>query len=157
MAVLNLVHCLIPEDPWNEIKTPTCNVLECDWLKDFPPEFCHSVHICAKFFHRPKFIKFFISREGGDIGLFITLVPKVLYWRFLIRWLPNFGDFWLNKSLSFSVQTFQPLTILTYRSCNLVYNHWGCTLSYPLRKVCSICDSEIYNFKRGERMRQFLT
>ena len=33
-----------------------------------------------------------ISREGGDIGLFITLVPKVLYKHFLIRLLHNFGD-----------------------------------------------------------------
>ncbi len=31
-------------------------------------------------------------REGGDIGLFITLVPKVLLCHFLIRWLNNFGE-----------------------------------------------------------------
>ena len=29
-------------------------------------------------------------REEGDIGMFITLVPKVLYKRFLIRWINNF-------------------------------------------------------------------
>ena len=28
-----------------------------------------------------------------DIGLFITLVRKVLEYRFLIDWLYNFGDF----------------------------------------------------------------
>ena len=32
------------------------------------------------------------AREGGDIGLFITLVPKVLSCRFLIRWPNNLGD-----------------------------------------------------------------
>ena len=31
-------------------------------------------------------------REGGNIRLYITLVPKVLYYRFLIRWPNNFGD-----------------------------------------------------------------
>ena len=35
----------------------------------------------------------FLFREGGDIGLFITLVPKVLLERFLIHWLNNLGDF----------------------------------------------------------------
>ena len=30
------------------------------------------------------------------MGLTITLVPKVLYQRFLIRWLNNFLDFLLN-------------------------------------------------------------
>ena len=32
------------------------------------------------------------ARKEGDNGLLITLVPKVLYKRFLIRWLNNFGD-----------------------------------------------------------------
>ena len=32
-------------------------------------------------------------REGGEIRLFITLVPKVEQYRFLVRWLNNFGDF----------------------------------------------------------------
>ena len=34
------------------------------------------------------------GRKGGDIALFITLVPKVLKIRFLIRLLNNFGDFY---------------------------------------------------------------
>ena len=33
------------------------------------------------------------QRESGDNGLFITLVPKVLFKRFLIRWFNNFRDF----------------------------------------------------------------
>ncbi len=33
-----------------------------------------------------------VIKEGGEIGLFFTLVPKVLYYRFLIRWLNNFWD-----------------------------------------------------------------
>ena len=43
----------------------------------------------------PMVITFFIwqfSRDGGDNGLFITQVPKVLY-RFNVSWLNNFGDF----------------------------------------------------------------
>ena len=35
-----------------------------------------------------------IIREGGDIRLFITLVHKVLYSSFLIRWPNNVGDFY---------------------------------------------------------------
>ena len=33
-------------------------------------------------------------REGGDIWLFITLVPKLLQDRSLISWLNNFKDFY---------------------------------------------------------------
>ena len=33
------------------------------------------------------------TRERGNNGLFITLTPKVFLYRFLIRWLNNFGDF----------------------------------------------------------------
>ena len=40
-----------------------------------------------------QFNKCEIIREGGDIRLFITLVPKVLYKRFLIHWPNNFGTF----------------------------------------------------------------
>ena len=32
------------------------------------------------------------AREGGDIWLFHTQVPKVFKNRFLIHWLNNFGD-----------------------------------------------------------------
>ena len=40
-----------------------------------------------------QFIKCEIIREGGDIRLFITLVPKVLYKRFFIHWPNNLRDF----------------------------------------------------------------
>ena len=36
-----------------------------------------------------RMIKYIDIREEGDIGLFITLVPKVL-----INWLNNLGDFY---------------------------------------------------------------
>ena len=43
-----------------------------------------------------EYAKLFESREGGDIGLFITLYSqKFKKKRFLIRWLYNFGDFYL--------------------------------------------------------------
>ena len=42
-----------------------------------------------------KFLQeYVLERERGDIGLFITLVPKVLYYRFLIcLHYINFGNF----------------------------------------------------------------
>ena len=58
------------------------------------------------------------NMEGGDIRLFITLVPKV----YLICWLHNFGDFnWIKIGwlIKLNVQTFQ-LMILIYRSGNFV-------------------------------------
>ncbi len=67
------------------------------------------------------------ERGGGDIGLFITLVPKVLQSRFLICWLNDFGDlskFWLVSSFS-EFQTFQQLIVTT--TGNFVYHHWECT------------------------------
>ena len=70
-------------------------------------------------------------REEGDIGMFITLFPKVLYKRFLIRWINNFVDL-LNFDLyfnKFNVQTFQQL-ILIYRRGNFAYHLWGCTLIF---------------------------
>ena len=53
--------------------------------------------------------------------MFITLVPKVLYFYILIRWLNNFGDFLILISgfIKLSVQSFQPLIII-YRKGNLV-------------------------------------
>ena len=36
------------------------------------------------------------NREGGDIGLFITLVPKILYYHFIIRLLNNLAVECLN-------------------------------------------------------------
>ena len=80
----------------------------------------------------------FECRERGDNGLFITLIPKLLKIRFLIRWLNNFGDL-----IKFSVQTFQPL-ILIYRRGNFMHHHWGCTpiypsLCYPFRSLIWMC------------------
>ena len=53
-----------------------------------------------------------INREerGGDIGLIITLVPKVLYYCFLICWLNNlwtFIEFCLVGSLSWMSKRFK--------------------------------------------------
>ena len=57
------------------------------------------------------------TRAGGDIGLFITIVRKVLYSLFFICWLINFGDFYLiliGRFIRLGVQTFQP-PIVIYR------------------------------------------
>ena len=65
-------------------------------------------------------------REGGDNGLFITLVPKVLYDCFLILWLNNFGDFYLiliSWIIQLSVQTFQSLIVI-YGRGNTVYHQF---------------------------------
>ena len=51
-----------------------------------------------------------ISREGEDIGLYITLVPKVLKTCYLIHWL---------KMGPSDVQT------IIYRRGNFVYLHLG--------------------------------
>ena len=93
-------------------------------------------------------------REGGEIGLFITLVPKVLWLRFLIRWLNNFGDLhwkligWMVNSAK--CQTFQQLFVI-YRRGNFVNYNWGCTLiyrslSYPFR---SLQRNITWGFKRS--------
>ena len=80
---------------------------------------------------------------GGEIGRFITLVPKVLYDCFLIRWLYNFGG--LNLILigwfiKLSVNTFQLLIVIYKKGNNIVYHYWGSTsicwpLSYPFRSL----------------------
>ena len=83
-----------------------------------------------------------LSREGGDIRLFITLVPKVLRWSFNIRWLNNFRHFhWIliGWFINLSVQRFQPLWTF-YRSRSFVYYLRRCTsiyrpLSYPFRSL----------------------
>ena len=54
-------------------------------------------------------------REGGEIGLFITLVPK-----FLFVGLTTLGTFLIGWLFKLCVQTFQPLI---YRRDNLVYDH----------------------------------
>ena len=62
------------------------------------------------------------TSEGGDIGLFIALVPKV----FLIVGLITLGtliDFnWLVNKIN--VQTVQPLIVIFKRD-NFVNYHWG--------------------------------
>ena len=67
------------------------------------------------------------SKEGGEIGLFITVVPKVYNTFFLIRWLNNFGYFYwilIGLFMKLSVQTL-PLLIIIYR-CYFVHHHLGC-------------------------------
>ena len=73
-----------------------------------------------------KPILFHSVRDERDIGLFITLVPKVSKKRFLIRWLNKFRDFYYNligRFIKLNVQIFQPLIVLIIR-VNFVYNHW---------------------------------
>ena len=58
--------------------------------------------------------------------MFISLVPKVLLYRFLIRWVNNFRDFYwilIVWFIEMSVQTFRPL-ILFHKRINfvLMYN-----------------------------------
>ena len=48
-----------------------------------------------------------LSREEGDIGLLITLVPKFLELRYLIRWGILIGLF-----INLSVQKFKPLIVI---------------------------------------------
>ena len=71
---------------------------------------------------RSDFLYVFRCREGGDIGLFLTLVPKV----FLFVGLTTLGSF-----IEFD--------LLVHRG-NFMYHHWGCTsiyrpLSYPFRSL----------------------
>ena len=80
------------------------------------------------------------SRQGGENGLFISLIPKVLYLHFLILKLNNLGDFYcilVGWFIFLSVQTFQPLIVINRRG-NFEYHDWRCTsnywpLSYPFR------------------------
>ena len=76
----------------------------------------------------PLLLLFYVLvREGGDIGLLITLVPKHFYWT-LICWLQTTR-----------VQTFKPMTLIYIRN-SLIYHHLVCRsiyspLSYPLRSL----------------------
>ncbi len=92
------------------------------------------------------------GREGY-IGLFITLVPKVLHiitlsysltyqlwelYQILIAWF-----------IKLSVQTFQP-QIVIYSRGNFVYHHWGCKsiyrlLFYPLRSLTKAPSASLLN------------
>ena len=74
-----------------------------------------------------------VTRKGRDIGLFITLVPKV----FLFVGLTTLGVLLKLYWLVHLVLTFHPLIVI-YRRNKLVYFHWGWTciyppLSYPLK------------------------
>ena len=81
-----------------------------------------------------------LTREGGDSGLFITLVPKVLYSVFLfvgLTTLATFIEFCLVGTLSWVFfLKFQPLVVI-YKRVNFVSHHWVCKsfyqpLPYPL-------------------------
>ena len=81
------------------------------------------------------------QREWGDNGLFITLVPKVLYIVFYFVCLITLGTFvnLIGWFIKLSVHTFQS-PILIYGMGNSLYHEWGCTsiyrlLSYPLRSL----------------------
>ena len=87
--------------------------LLCSFVNPFFVLFYHPVicNLCSlgikfKFANKVQFnLENFICRiyrEGGDIGLFITLVPRVLYERFLfvdIKPLGTVNKFWLVCSL----------------------------------------------------------
>ena len=64
-----------------------------------------------------------------DIGLFIAQVPKVLYYCFIIRWLNNYGDYYLiliGWFINLNLKHFPVLTVI-YRRGDFVYHHLGCT------------------------------
>ena len=69
------------------------------------------------------------TREGGEIGLFITLIPNV----FKFIGLTALGTL-SNFDYKLSVNTIQ-LLIVTYRWGNSVYNRWGCTLYNSLSTI----------------------
>ena len=67
-----------------------------------------------------------VLREGGYIGLFITLVPKVLLWRFYLFAYQLWGLLLIliDWCIKLSVQNFQQIIVI-YRRDNCVYHHWG--------------------------------
>ena len=86
---------------------------------------------CIIFVHKVNCVCDSAPREGGDIRLFITIVPKVLSYQ-LWRQLLNFD--WLVHEVE--CPSFQPLIVICRRR-NFACHHWGCTLtkrllSYPL-------------------------
>ena len=88
--------------------------------------------LCNKYLS--AIILVYVVSEGGDIGLFITLVPKV----FLIHWLINIGDFYLDWLVHLVECSNVSTSNCNVRRCNFVYHHLGCTLiyqplSYPFR------------------------
>ena len=87
-------------------------------------------------------LKLLCSEIERGRWMFITLIPKFLYCRFLLRWLNNFGWFLIGWFIRLNVQTFQPL-IVKYRSSKFVYHDRRCTsicrsLSYPFRSLNGI-------------------
>ena len=71
-------------------------------------------------------------REGGEIGLFNAPVPKILWYRFLIRWLKNFEDFYwilIGWFIKMSIQTIQQLIVI-YRMGNFLHYFWRCPSIY---------------------------
>ena len=67
------------------------------------------------------------NQGGRGHGLFITLVPKILEYRFIFVSFTSLGTFLLIcLFFKMSVQTFLPLFVI-YKSGNFVYHHWGFT------------------------------
>ena len=94
-------------------------------------------------------------REGGDIGLFFTLVSIISFiitFSYLLAYhlwglLLNF-DVWFIK---LSVQTFQPLTVMC-KMGNFVYHHWvmyinfsAIVLSLKIRLIITCLTAGIAN------------
>ncbi len=83
----------------------------------------HIVQVCVSpnpnwFMSFLLFSRFFNTREGGEIGLLIKLVSKVLKWRFIIRWLNNFRDFYspfIGWFIKLNVQTLEPRIVICRR------------------------------------------
>ena len=72
-------------------------------------------------------------REGGEIGLINTLVPKVFKHLLVLKTLGTYYSYsylilidWFMKLI---VQMFQQLIVI-YRSDNFVHHYWGCTSIY---------------------------
>ena len=90
-----------------------------------------STNLCQNQIYFTVLISWVLNvREGRDIGLFITLVPKSL-----ILTLPyslcltTLGKILIGWFIKLRVQTFQ-LLIVIYRKGNFVYHHWRCTSIY---------------------------
>ena len=84
----------------------------------------------------PMVITFFIwqfSRDGGDNGLFITQVTKVLY-RFNVSWLKTFGTSMNFDWLVYFIEcTNDSTAIEIYKRGNFVYHYlWWTSIYRPL-------------------------
>ena len=96
-------------------------------------------------FPRKIFILCISNKQRGREHWAVLVIPKVLYLRFIICWLNNFGDFhriligWLSNRVS---KTFQSQIVIEIMA-NFVYHHWGSTtiyqpLSYLFRTLSNI-------------------